>query len=112
MPHVSKSYSAPYNGISEQSDELVLDVQCKDMVNCIPDLVLGVQRRNGTKYVASLASTFRPFHSYDRGEGNEKYILGLDGTDLKVYDITGTAKTLNYGVEANVKAYIGTDSSV
>ena len=112
MPKVSKTYSAPYNGISEQSDELVLDVQCKDMVNCIPDVVLGVQRRNGTKYVATLAPTFRPFHSYDRGEGNEKYIIGLDGTDLKVYDLTGTSKTVNYGNEANVKAYLGTDASV
>lgn len=112
MPHVSKTYSAPYNGISEQSDELVLDVQCKDMVNCIPDVVLGVQRRNGTKYVATLASTFRPFHSYDRGEGNEKYVIGIDGTDLKVYDLTGTLKTLNYGNVTNVKAYLGTDTSV
>lgn len=112
MPKVSKTYSAPYNGISEQSDELVLDVQCKDMVNCIPDVVLGVQRRNGTKYVATLAPTFRPFHSYDRGEGNEKYIIGLDGTDLKVYDLTGTAKTVNYSNETNVKAYLGTDASV
>ena len=112
MPKVSKTYSAPYNGISEQSDELVLDVQCKDMINCIPDVVLGVQRRNGTKYVATLASTFRPFHSYDRGEGNEKYIIGLDGADLKVYDLTGTPKTVNYGNEANVKAYLGTDASV
>ena len=112
MPKVSKTYSAPYNGISEQSDELVLDVQCKDMINCIPDVVLGVQRRNGTKYVATLSPTFRPFHSYDRGEGNEKYIIGLDGTDLKVYDLTGTAKTVNYGNETNVKAYLGTDASV
>jgi len=112
MPKVSKTYSAPYNGISEQSDELVLDVQCKDMVNCIPDVVLGVQRRNGTKYVATLAPTFIPFHSYDRGEGNEKYIIGLDGTDLKVYDLTGTSKTVNYGNVTNVKAYLGTDASV
>ena len=69
MPKVSKTYSAPYNGISEQNDELVLDVQCRDMVNCIPDVVLGVQRRNGTKYIATLNSNFNPllYHNYGKG---------------------------------------------
>jgi len=111
MPKVSKTYSAPYNGISEQNDELVLDVQCRDMVNCIPDVVLGVQRRNGTEYIASLNPAFNPFHSYDRGEGDEQYIVGIQNTDLAVYDLTGTQKTVNYVGEAAVKGYLGTDTT-
>lgn len=111
MPKVSKTYSAPYNGISEQNDELVLDVQCRDMVNCIPDVVLGVQRRNGTEYIAALNPAFNPFHSYDRGEGDEQYIVGIQDTDLTVYDLTGTQKTVSYVGEADVKSYLGTDTT-
>ena len=71
MPKVSKTYSAPYGGMSEQSDELVLDILCKDMTNCIPDVVLGVQRRNGTEYVGTFPKAVDLFHNYDRGEGDD-----------------------------------------
>ena len=113
MAKVSKTYSAPYGGMSEQNDELVLDILCKDMTNCIPDVVLGVQRRNGTEYVGTFPKAVSLFHNYDRGEGNERYLFGLNTTTgaLEVYDDNGVAKRVTYSVEATIKSYLGTDSS-
>lgn len=110
MGKVSKTYSAPYGGMSEQNDELVLDILCKDMVNCIPDVVLGVQRRNGTKFVGSFPKAVKLFHNYDRGEGNERYVFGLNETDgtLEIYDGLGVAKTVTDN--ATIKTYLGTNS--
>lgn len=45
MAKVNKTFPSPYNGMSEQISELTLDNQCVDMVNCIPDLVLGLTKR-------------------------------------------------------------------
>lgn len=113
MAKVSKTYSAPYGGMSEQNDELVLDILCKDMVNCLPDVILGVQRRNGTEYVGTFPKAVKLFHNYDRGEGNERYLFGLDEATgaLEVYDDTGTPETVTYTDEAIIKSYLGTNSS-
>lgn len=113
MAKVSKTYSAPYGGMSEQNDELVLDILCKDMVNCLPDVVLGVQRRNGTEYVGTFPKSVKLFHNYDRGEGGERYLFGLDETTgaLEVYDDEGTAEVVTYTDEATIKSYLGANSS-
>lgn len=113
MAKVSKTYSAPYGGMSEQNDELVLDILCKDMVNCLPDIILGVQRRNGTEYIGTFPKAVKLFHNYDRGEGNERYLFGLDEATgaLEVYDDTGTPETVTYTDEATIKSYLGTNSS-
>lgn len=113
MAKVSKTYSAPYGGMSEQNDELVLDILCKDMTNCIPDVVLGVQRRNGTEYVGTFPKAVSLFHNYDRGEGNERYLFGLNTTTgaLEVYDGNGVAKSVTYSDEATIKSYLGNNSS-
>lgn len=45
MAKVNKVFPSPYNGISEQIPEMMLDTQCLDMVNCVPDLILGLTKR-------------------------------------------------------------------
>jgi len=112
VPLISKTFPSPYGGISEQSVELMLDQQCIDMVNCVPDVVLGLQRRNGTQYVAKgyAGIADKTFHFYDRGEGDERYFFVLTGNSsnpLQVYDITGTAKTVSYATAAaTIYSYI------
>jgi hypothetical protein len=74
---VNKVYPSFFNGVSQQKSELILDNQCKDMNNCVPDIVLGLTKRPPVKYV--IRGTNLPdskvFHTYDRGEGSEEYIM-------------------------------------
>lgn len=101
MPPINKIYPPFYGGESEQVDELILDTQCREMLNCVPDVVTGTERRNGTRYVADLLA--KSFHTYDRGEGDEKYIFVYqdDNTDpIRVFDYTGTEYVVNYTLSA------------
>ena len=101
MPKISKAYPAFYGGESEQSDELILDTQCRSMINCVPDVVTGVQRRNGLQYVSKNTSGLasKIFHTYDRGEGNEEYIFMFTEdylAPIKIFDKDGIEKTVSY----------------
>lgn len=116
MSLIQKTFPSPYGGISEQSVELMLDQQCIDMVNCVPDVVLGLQRRNGTQYMAKgLAGTAdKTFHFYDRGEGDERYffiLTGIPASPLAVMDINGVVKTVTYDNATTVSTYLGSDIS-
>lgn len=111
MPKVNKTYPAFYNGITQQSSELALDNQCRDMVNCIPDLVTGLTRRPPVKYVthnSTYASTAKVFHTYDRGEDNEEYLFIKTNnydTPIAIYNKAGTLMTLN-GITTTIKDYL------
>lgn len=116
MPLISKTFPSPYGGISEQSVELMLDTQCVDMVNCVPDVVLGTQRRNGLQYKASGVSgtASSVFHFYDRGEGDERYFMRLTGVPsnpLEILDINGVSKTVAYSSASTINTYLGSDKS-
>ena len=78
MAKIHKVFPAFYNGISEQISELMTDTQCKDMTNCIPDIVKGLTKRPPARFVAedsTLSATSQVIHTYDRGEDNESYIF-------------------------------------
>lgn len=115
MPLISKTFPSPYGGISEQSVELMLDQQCIDMVNCVPDIVLGCQRRNGLNYhfKTGVGTVDDIFHFYDRGEGDERYFMrttGIPATPLAIMDINGVSKTVAYATPvADINTYLGTD---
>lgn len=113
MAKVHKVYPSFYNGISQQIPELMHDSNCKDMVNCIPDLVLGASKRPPAKYITHndlLPTDSKIIHTYDRGEGDEEYIFVATGdvTDpLKIFDSTGALKTIDYGTSGtSVKDYL------
>lgn len=116
MPKIEKTFPSPYGGMSEQSVELMLDQQCTDMVNCVPDLVLGTQRRNGTQYIfkQDLGLADKCFHFYDRGEGDERYFMYLqDSTTapIRIFDILGNEKTVTFANSVTTASYLGTDVS-
>lgn len=116
MPKILKTFPSPYGGVSQQSTELMLDQQCLEMVNCVPDIVVGTQRRNGLNYKAIIKNSSNIFHFYDRGEGNEQYFTSLTGSPtspIAVNDITGSAKTITYNTDVIViDTYLGTDKTV
>lgn len=95
MPKVNKVYASFYNGVSEQVPELILDTNCKEMINCLPNIVYGLKKRPPLKFKNNL--TYRTngklFHSYDRGEDDEEYLMISTGdydTPIEVYNKAGT----------------------
>lgn len=118
MPKINKVYPSFYNGESEQADELILDNQCKKMVNCIPSIIQGVRRRMGTESVVDLNEiglAGQKFHSYDRGEGTEEYVFyktSNPSDPLRVFDKSGVEKTVSYVDVATANAYLGTVSNL
>ena len=117
MPKINKVYPPFFNGVSQQNPELVLDSQCREMANCIPDLVVGLTKRPPVKFQMSRDYATYPemeaakvFHTYDRGEDEEEYIFieTFDVADpIQVYSKDGTKMTVVYNTEA-VKTYLTT----
>jgi len=117
MAKVNKIYSSFYNGISQQIPELMHETNCKDMLNCIPDLVLGTTKRPPANYVTkddTLPVDSKIVHTYDRGEDDEEYIfVGTGDVDdpLKIFDKAGEVKTLDYGDSpTTIKDYLTPDA--
>lgn len=119
MAKINKVYPPFFNGVSQQSPELVLDNQCKEMINCVPDLVQGLQKRPPLKFVTRRdfatypeMETARVFHTYDRGEDNEEYIIMETPSDaanpIQVYHKDGTKMNVEYNAThaAQIKAYL------
>jgi uncharacterized protein YcnI len=118
MSKINKIYSAFFNGVSQQNAELALDNQCREMTNCIPDIVRGIKKRPPAKLVGALLPTTNPnitqsqiFHSYDRGEDDEEYYMmstGNSSDPVRVYNKAGTEMTVTYDglTEASCKAYL------
>ena len=109
MAKVNKIFPSFYNGVSEQPPELMLDTNCKDMINCIPSVVLGLKKRPPVVYKAMVEGTL--FHTYDRGEDNEEYNFYLTGNydaPIKAYNKAGTELTveLTVGEETAIKDYL------
>lgn len=92
MGLVNQTLPGLYNGVSQQPDELRLDTQVTEMINCYPTLVQGTQKRNPA--VAHATDNSVPadsfIHVYDRGAGDEQYIIVIKDGQYKVYDEVGT----------------------
>ena len=102
MANVTQTIPNLTQGISQQPDEYKVPGQVVDMINGLPDVTQGLQKRPAGKFVASLSdnasSAFNAtadgkwFHYY-RDEG-EQYIgqVARNG-DVKVWDcLTGSPK--------------------
>ena len=84
-------------GVSQQTEENRFDNQVESMVNFIPTVAQGLRRRNPLNLVSTLTTSFSDnmaIHSYDRGNGDEKYGMIMDDNGLRVYNTEGTEKTV------------------
>ena len=118
MAKINKVYPAFFNGVTQQNPELALDSQCREMVNCVPNVVEGIQKRPPVKYVTHKDFTTNPelqdasvFHTYDRGEDDEEYImLDVDSaTDpIQVYNKKGELQIVEYNSDnaTAIKSYL------
>jgi hypothetical protein len=82
-----------YGGVSEQTDEIKLDNQCNIMINCVPSIAQGLQRRNPARIIAEielLENKGQPYiYTYDRGDRDERYIMLFWSGIWKVFDDNG-----------------------
>ena len=79
---INTNLSGLSGGVSQQFNEGRYDSQVEGMSNCIPSISRGVLRRNPLEHVSSvsipnLENAF--IYSYDRGTGDEQYILVING---------------------------------
>ena len=118
MAKINKIYPAFFNGVTQQVPELALDNQCREMHNCVPNIVQGLTKRPPVLHTKTqdfvtypLAETATVFHTYDRGEGVEEYIMRETGsatTPVEVFNKAGVQMTVAYTIasEATVKSYL------
>ena len=101
MANVTQTIPNLTQGISQQPDEYKVPGQVTDMVNCLPDVTSGLQKRPAGKFVASLSdgtnnsTTNGKWFHYYRDE-NEQYIgqIAQNGV-IKMWDcLTGAEKTV------------------
>ena len=99
MPLVSRQIPALFNGVSQQPATLRLPSQGAEQVNGWATVVDGLRKRPPFEHVArvtpgSLANSAY-IHAIDRDK-TERYIVVITDGDLKVYDLDGNEKTVNF----------------
>lgn len=94
---LNTTLSSLHSGVTEQFSENSFDSQVNDMVNCMPSISRGVLRRNpinlsNTMYTNSSTTKFTIspddyVYTYDRGTGDEQYMIVITSTQLKIYNM-------------------------
>jgi hypothetical protein len=79
-----------YGGVSQQAPEMRYDTQVTEMINCYPTLIGGVSKRPPASLIKA-DSTFPTdafVYTYDRGSGNEKYIITINSdSQYRIFDL-------------------------
>ncbi len=86
-----------FGGVSQQTEAARFDNQVEEMINFVPTIAQGLRRRNPLNHVKTLDTTFTDnmaVHSYDRGDGSEKYIMTFTDAGLEVFGVDGEKKTV------------------
>ena len=116
MAAVTQTIPNFIRGISEQSDDQKFPGQVSNILNAIPDPVLGLHKRPGSKRIgtnklANVADSGKFFH-YHRDEDEGNYIGQVDdnGVTRMWSCTTGLEMDVKYasGQETAIKAYLAT----
>lgn len=114
MPETRLVVDQPAGGISKQPAHKRRSNQVEDCTNFIPDLAIGLRKRNGCEFIATVSglSTGVDYrlHPIDR-DGTERYIAiyGPSGT-VKVLHDDGTEATVS-GNSGDVNTYLTSNSA-
>jgi hypothetical protein len=98
MPLISNSIPNLINGVSQQPYALRLASQCEAQENGFSSVVEGLKKRPMSEYIAKLevGTLTTPFlHTINR-DLTERYIMTAQGLNVKVYELDGTEKTVNF----------------
>ena len=87
-------------GVSQQPDKLMFPNQAKELINMLPDPTLGLCKRQPTEHVARLMDglEIQP-QVYTVNKEDEKYQVFLTGSTVRVFDLEGNEKTVNFLVK-------------
>jgi len=111
MASVTQKIPNYIQGMSEQPDELKLQGQTTDLLNCVPDVVNQVVKRPGSRFVQNVESEINAeWFNYYRDE-QEQYIgcIKQDGT-VRIWDaINGNEQTV--AQTAETKSYFATTAA-
>lgn len=96
---VNKNINNLSGGISQQPEPNRFDNQVESMDNFLITVAQGLRKRNPTQSLATIPNiTFdnnMAIHSYDRGDGKEKYFMTYNDDGIRVFDVNGVEKTVN-----------------
>ena len=98
MPIISSSIPNMVNGVSQQPDTLRLSSQASLQENGFSTVSQGLKKRPPTRHVKRLSGPIvgsAYIHTINR-DSNEQYEVIISGGDLKVYDLSGVEKTVNF----------------
>lgn len=111
MPLVHRDMPGLHNGVSQQAPALRLPNQLDRQENLVSDVAAGLEKRQGTKFVATLPGSRMDLYSYAflfrDSEGVEYgvYVTGDDETPLEVYRLSdGKACQITY--QGDAKKYL------
>lgn len=105
MPLINKSIANLFNGISQQPPSLRLPTQGDVQENFHSSVVEGLRKRPPSKHIAKITSDTSStsyIHTINR-DSTERYVVVVTNGDLKVFNLAGTAMTVNF---PNGKAYL------
>lgn len=90
-------------GVSQQPDKLMFQNQSRKLLNMFPDPTTGLTKRKPTEHVAKLMNplTIQP-QVYTVNKEDEKYQIYLTGETIRVFDLEGNEKTVNYEVDTTL----------
>ena len=89
-------------GVSQQPDKLMFPNQAKELINMLPDPTLGLCKRQPTEHVNRLMDVL-PIQPqvYTVNKEDEKYQIFLTGSTVRVFDLEGNEKQINFLVDEN-----------
>ena len=90
MALVNHTIPGLFGGVSQQDPSLRHATQVTEMVNCYPTVIGGVTKRPPSQlaYVDNTFPTDSFIYSYDRGSGNEQYVICINSNgEFRIFDI-------------------------
>jgi len=113
MSLVQKAISSLFLGVSQQETTNRIDGQVSEMINMMPEVSKGVSRRNPTQFLADITIDNSMFmHGYSRGDGEEEYILFINGTTGAILAYTATGTPITVSMDAGVSNYLLATNSI
>jgi hypothetical protein len=102
VPRVSRQLPSLFNGVSQQPAALRLPSQHEELTNVYSTVVDGIRKRPGLQHVTKvtddlLSSDSAFIHNVDR-DSDEQYIVVIADSEIRVFDLAGDEKTVNYPI--------------
>jgi hypothetical protein len=86
------------NGVSQQPYALRLASQCELQENAYSSVVEGLRKRPATRHIAKImdGQMGNAYTHLINRDKNERYLVVISNEDLKVFDLDGNEKTVNF----------------